>query len=90
MIQGSGRCNYHPERTGLGICVECRRVICRECTTQFEGINRCANCLQKRLQALQGPSERKEWTVGNVLLAFVGASLVYGGVLLLARMAASL
>ena len=44
MIQGSGRCHYHPDRTGLGICVECRRVICRECTTPFEGINRCA-CL---------------------------------------------
>jgi hypothetical protein len=70
----------------LGICVECRRVICRECTTQFEGINRCASCLEKRLKALEGPSERREWSVGNVLLALVGASVVYGGVLLLARM----
>ncbi len=85
MIQGSGRCHYHPERAGLGICVECRRVICRECTTQFEGINRCASCLGKRLKALQGPGERREWTVGNVLLALVGVGLVWGGILLVAQ-----
>ena len=88
MIQGSGRCHYHPDRAGLGVCVECRRVICRECTTQFEGINRCASCLGKRLGALEGPSERREWSVGNVLLALIGAAVVYGGVLLLAQVAA--
>jgi hypothetical protein len=87
MIQGSGRCHYHPERTGLGICVECRRVICRECTTQFEGINRCASCLGKRLQALEGPAERRDWSVGNVLLALLGATVVYVGVWVLSTMA---
>lgn len=87
MIQGSGRCHYHPERAGLGICVECRRVICRECTTQFEGINRCAACLQKRLKALDGPAERREWTVGNLLLAALGMLLVYGGMWVLAQVA---
>ena len=90
MIQGSGRCHYHPERPGLGICVECRRVICRECTTQFEGINRCASCLARRLKALESPAERREWTVGHVLLALVGATGVYGVVFLLARLAARL
>ena len=88
MIQGSGRCHYHPERAGLGVCVECRRVICRECTTQFEGINRCASCLDQRLKALEGPGERREWTVGNVVLALVGMGLVWGGILLVAQMAA--
>jgi hypothetical protein len=90
MIQGSGRCHYHPERAGLGICVECRRVICRECTTQFEGINRCASCLRKRLAALEATPERREWTVGHVLLALVGAALVYGIVLSFAHLAAEL
>lgn len=79
MIQGSGRCHYHPERAGLGVCVECRRVICRECTTQFEGINRCASCLEKRLKALEGPAERREWSVGGVLLALLSGGVVYVG-----------
>jgi len=84
MIQGSGRCHYHPERAGLGVCVECRRVICRECTTQFEGINRCAACLAGRLKALEGPGERREWTVGNAVLAVLGMGVVWAGFLLLA------
>ncbi|QDE67627.1 MULTISPECIES: hypothetical protein [Myxococcus] len=89
MIQGSGRCHYHPERAGLGVCVECRRVICRECTTQFEGINRCASCLDQRLKALEGPGERREWSAGNVVLALMSLALVWGGILLLAQVAAS-
>lgn len=88
MIQGSGRCHYHPERTGLGICVECHRVICRECTTQFEGINRCASCLSQRLRALEQSPERREWTVGHVAWALLGATGVYGCVWFLARVAA--
>ncbi|MBJ6763141.1 hypothetical protein JGU66_20425 [Myxococcaceae bacterium JPH2] len=85
MIQGSGRCHYHPDRAGLGVCVECRRVICRECTTQFEGINRCATCLQRRLQALEGPAARSDWSVGHVLLALMGVAAVWGGILLAAH-----
>ena len=88
MIQGSGRCHYHPERAGLGICVECRRVICRECTTQFEGINRCASCLDKRLKALEGPTERREWSFSNVLLALMSVGVVFGGIWMLAALAA--
>jgi len=86
MLQGSGRCHYHPDRAGLGICVECRRVICRECTTQFEGINRCASCLEKRLLIMEGPKVRQEWTVGNVLLALVSFGIIYGSVLLVAEL----
>lgn len=87
MIQGSGRCHYHPDRAGLGVCVECRRVICRECTTQFEGINRCASCLSKRLKAIDEAAERNDWSVGNVLLALVSVGVLYGGIWLLATLA---
>jgi hypothetical protein len=70
--------------------VECRRVICRECTTQFEGINRCASCLDKRLKALDEPQARHEWSVGNVLLALVSVGVLYGGLWVLATLAGSL
>jgi hypothetical protein len=86
MLQGSGRCHYHPDRAGLGICVECRRVICRECTTQFEGINRCASCLEKRLLILAGPQVRKDWSFENVLLALVSFGIIYGTFRLLAEL----
>jgi hypothetical protein len=88
MIPGSGRCHYHPERVGLGICVECRRVICLECTTQFEGINRCSKCLEKRLSAVtKGPSDRKEWGFGNLFLALIMIAALFGSVVLVATIA---
>lgn len=78
MISGSGRCHYHPDRPGLGICVECRNVICRECTTQFEGINRCASCLGARLSKAKALGDRKEWSAGNVLVALVSMGVLFG------------
>ena len=77
MISGSGRCHYHPDRPGLGVCVECREVICRECTTQFEGINRCASCLDRRLAQTKKSVARREWTVGNVLLALISVGVLF-------------
>jgi hypothetical protein len=89
MISGSGRCHYHPDRTGLGICVECRNVICLECTTQFEGINRCAKCLGKRLASAKTLGVRSEWSFGNLFLALVSLATVFGAVYLVAHLAAS-
>ena len=79
MSLGSGRCHYHPERSGLGICVECRNVICSECTTQFEGINRCAQCLSARLEQARAPVARNDWSAGNVLLALASLAALYAG-----------
>lgn len=78
MIAGSGRCHYHPERGGVGICVECRHVICRDCTTPFDGINRCAECLAKKLVQAATPPRRREWGAGNLLLAAGSAAGIFG------------
>jgi hypothetical protein len=77
MIAGSGRCFYHPDRSGIGICVECRRVICTECTTQFEGINRCAKCLAARLAEAKKLVERNDWSAGSLFLALVSVTVVF-------------
>ncbi len=89
MIPGSGRCHYHPDRTGLGICVECRNVICLECTTQFEGINRCARCLEKRLASTRGAGDRREWSAGNLFWALASIAVLFGGVYGVARLVAA-
>jgi hypothetical protein len=80
VIAGSGRCFYHPDRSGIGICVECRNVICTECTTQFEGINRCAKCLAAKLKAAKTLVERNDWSFGAVTLALLSCALVFGAV----------
>lgn len=89
MNLGSGRCHYHPDRTGLGICVECHQVICIECTTQFEGINRCARCLSQKLASSRELKTRKEWGAGNVFLAVISFGFVFGLVYLAAKVLAS-
>lgn len=81
MSLGSGRCHYHPDRAGLGICVECRNVICVECTTQFEGINRCAKCLQAKLDQARKLVGRKDWSFGGVLLALISLAVLFVGFL---------
>jgi hypothetical protein len=80
----SGRCHHHGDRMGVGVCVECRRVICHECTTQFEGINRCSECLGRRLQALAAAEQVSEWGLGTVLLALFGVASLWGSLWLLA------
>lgn len=78
MSLGSGRCHYHPDRAGLGICVECRNVICTECTTQFEGINRCAKCLGERLAKVRKLTARQDWSAGGITLALLAAAILFG------------
>lgn len=78
MSLGSGRCFSHPQRPGLGICVECRHVICVECTTQFEGINRCSSCLTKRLEGIRSIAGRNEWSFGSVTWAVLSLTMLFG------------
>jgi hypothetical protein len=44
-------CAHHPDRPGHALCMECRRVVCEECATDWQGINYCAPCLGKRREA---------------------------------------
>lgn len=72
MVPASGRCVHHPQRAGIGLCVLCRRTVCAECTTQYDGINRCADCLKTlRTQEVTATAVAPEWGAGNLLLVLV-------------------
>lgn len=79
-LQISGSCHYHPMRPGIGVCVECRQVICLECTTQFEGINRCAACLQRLGKKAQAAAPRREWGALNLVTLLGVFATLFGGV----------
>jgi hypothetical protein len=38
-------CENHRQREAIGVCVQCRRRVCSECSTKVEGINYCVSCL---------------------------------------------
>ena len=52
-------CHYHPDRTAMGVCMRCRRVICAACSTRMDGINYCHACLaalgQRKAKRVGGP-----------------------------------
>ena len=41
-------CANHPDRPGAALCMTCRKVVCQECATPWEGINYCVDCLAAR------------------------------------------
>jgi hypothetical protein len=63
-------CNYHPDRSGIGICMHCRKVICAACCTRVNGVNHCHACLK----VLSG---RRNETRGHNLGKFV-AGMLFG------------
>lgn len=46
------RCFNHPDRPALALCVDCRRPVCQACSTLWEGIHCCVDCLAKRRAAV--------------------------------------
>ena len=78
-------CHHHLSRAGIAVCVSCRRVICAECTTQFDGIHRCTSCLEYFLSLFSAPlASRKEWGLAGFLGAALALASMFGAVVLVA------
>ena len=45
------KCAHHPERAAFALCMTCRKTICQECATQWDGIYHCAPCLAAQRSA---------------------------------------
>jgi hypothetical protein len=63
-------CANHPERPGRAVCMKCRKTVCLECATQWDGINYCVDCLKKVREAAKEKSSLFAWAV--MLLAIAG------------------
>ena len=88
-LQIGGNCHYHPMRAGIGVCVECRQVICVECTTQFDGINRCAACLAKMSRAAPSKAAASDFRVASIAALLGVFGVVWGAVYWLVSLVAS-
>jgi hypothetical protein len=38
-------CAFHVDRSALALCMSCRRSLCQECATTWDGIHYCAACV---------------------------------------------
>jgi hypothetical protein len=72
-------CAHHPERPGIALCMSCRKVVCQECTSTWDGVNHCRPCLAARGAR---PQERSSllaqafWPVAMLLLLAVTGELM--------------
>ena len=64
-------CYFHGDRTGVGVCMRCRVVICAECCTRVDGINHCHACLK-------AIASRREPARGHVAVRGLTAGVVLG------------
>jgi hypothetical protein len=73
-------CGDHPDRPAHARCMTCRKVLCDECATTWDGINYCSRCLQARGSAPRGGGA---WLGSAVLLLVIGGlAFVHSQVLL--------
>lgn len=80
------RCFNHPDRPALALCVDCRRPVCQACSTLWEGIHCCVDCLAKR-RATTG--ERRD-TLRLAVLTVATLTLLAGATVLRAWIGAVL
>jgi hypothetical protein len=66
-------CVHHPARPAFAVCMTCRKPVCQECATQWDGIYHCTSCLAAR----RGPRVRRSRVGGWISVAAASAILLY-------------
>jgi hypothetical protein len=82
-------CGNHPDRRGFAICMSCRKVVCQECATTWDGVNYCRSCLERRTRAAAARGRARAWIAWAAfcgVLFFVTARVLAWSAAMLARM----
>ncbi len=79
-------CQSHPQRAAFAVCMKCRKPLCQECATQWNGVYHCAQCLTAQRGATKSRRRVVGWvtvTAGAVILLYIGAkTMVWAGALI--------
>lgn len=79
-------CANHPERPAYAVCMSCRRTLCQECATQWDGIWHCVQCLAAKRTSASARSSAGGWiavSAATLILLYVSTRLmVWTGVLI--------
>jgi hypothetical protein len=77
------RCAHHADRPGIALCMSCRKVVCQECTTTWDGVNHCRPCLSARGTQRAERTSPVAWAVWAaamlLLLAAAGRLMAWSG-----------
>ena len=79
-------CAHHPGRRGFALCMSCRKVVCQECATTWDGVNHCRPCLAKRGAVLAPQRRIGAWIAWallcGALLAVAGRAMAWSAAIL--------
>ena len=82
-------CANHTDRPGYAICMACRKVVCQECATRWDGINYCVDCLaERRAAAREGASVFRwvAWAAVSLGLFYAASRAMVLSAVILARL----
>jgi hypothetical protein len=66
-------CQSHPQRAAFAVCMKCRKPLCQECATQWDGIYHCAPCLATQ----RGAAKSRRQVFGWITLGAAALILLY-------------
>jgi hypothetical protein len=79
-------CAHHPGRRGFALCMSCRKVVCQECATTWNGVNHCRPCLAKKGAEEKPAGRLRAWLVwaaaSAILFLAAGRTLAWSAALL--------
>lgn len=81
-------CVNHPDRYGHAVCMACRKTICQECATEWDGVFYCSPCLAGRRKASGARAPVMGWilvTLASAALFVLGPKLLVWSATLLQR-----
>ena len=82
-------CANHPDRPGRAVCMNCRKTVCLECATLWDGVNYCVQCLKTKREATREKSSLLAWAamfIAIIALFFAGSFVMVWAGSLFARM----
>ena len=72
-------CQVHPQRAAFAVCMKCRKPLCQECATQWDGIYHCAQCLTAQRGAVKRGAHITGWltaAAASLILLYVSARVM--------------
>ena len=81
-------CVNHPDRYGHAVCMTCKKTLCQECATDWDGIYYCSGCLGKRRAGARSGAPVLAWVfvlLASAALLAAGPPLLVWGATLLQR-----
>ncbi|HEY0781566.1 MAG TPA: B-box zinc finger protein [Thermoanaerobaculia bacterium] len=69
----STTCHNHPDRPAIAVCVSCRESICQSCSTLWEGMHHCVDCLAARRAA----KVARGAVAASLVLLLISAGLLF-------------